>query len=65
MAEQPKSPVKAIREKCLDCVCGNEAEVRRCPCKNCALWSFRFGRNPFHGLSRENRRKTAESTADE
>ena len=29
------TPLKAIREKCLDCVCGIAVEVRRC-----------FGRNP-------------------
>ena len=34
---------KAIRLKCLDCCCGNGAEVRRCPCTNCPLWRYRMG----------------------
>lgn len=34
---------KAIRLKCLDCMCGNSAEVRRCPIKDCPLWRFRMG----------------------
>ena len=34
---------KAIRLKCLDCCCGNSAEVRRCPAENCPLWRYRMG----------------------
>ena len=34
---------KAIRLKCLDCCCGNHAEVRRCPATNCPLWRYRMG----------------------
>ncbi len=34
---------KAIRLKCLDCCCGNSAEVRRCPAHNCPLWRYRLG----------------------
>jgi hypothetical protein len=40
------SPLKVIREKCLDCSCGNSAEVRDCAVHSCALWPFRMGRNP-------------------
>ena len=35
---------KAIRLKCLDCCCGQSAEVRRCPSTNCSLWPYRMGR---------------------
>ena len=35
---------KAIRLKCLDCCCGQQAEVRKCPAENCPLWRFRMGR---------------------
>jgi len=38
--------MSAIREKCLDCSNWNEAEVRNCEIKDCALWPFRFGRYP-------------------
>lgn len=34
---------KAIRMKCIDCCCGNMAEVRRCPSTNCPLWRYRMG----------------------
>lgn len=40
------TPVKAIRAKCLDCVCGQANEVRLCPCEECPLWPFRLGKNP-------------------
>ncbi len=35
---------KAIRLKCLDCCCGNAAEVRLCQLRRCPLWRFRMGR---------------------
>lgn len=41
------NPVKAIRLKCLDCCCGSYAEVERCTARQCALFPFRFGKNPF------------------
>lgn len=34
---------KAIRAKCLDCCCGNSAEVRRCSITTCPLWIYRMG----------------------
>lgn len=33
---------EAIRLKCLECVCWNQAEVRRCHITSCALWPFRL-----------------------
>ena len=35
---------KAIRQKCLDCCCGQANEVRMCTATNCPLWSFRLGK---------------------
>ena len=35
---------KAIRLKCLDCCCGQSAEVRRCHLESCPLWRYRMGR---------------------
>lgn len=35
---------KAIRLKCIDCCCGNMAEVRKCPAEHCPLWRFRMGK---------------------
>lgn len=34
---------KAIRQKCLDCTCWQEAEIRQCPAADCALFPFRMG----------------------
>jgi hypothetical protein len=42
-----QNPLKAIREKCIDCCCGNAAEVRKCVAVDCALWPFRIATNPF------------------
>ena len=39
-------PLKAIREKCVDCSGGSEKEVRECVVKNCALYPYRMGRYP-------------------
>ena len=40
------SPLKAIRAKCIDCMCGQVQEVRLCPCEDCALHPYRMGHNP-------------------
>lgn len=45
----PQSPLKAIREKCIDCCAGQVGEVRLCTAEDCPLWPFRFGKNPFSG----------------
>src|SRR5262245_8986831 len=42
-----QKPLKAIREKCLDCCCGNAAEVRKCVAVDCPLWPYRMTTNPF------------------
>ena len=39
------SPLKAIREKCIDCCAGSLVEVRECELKSCALHPFRMGKN--------------------
>ena len=40
------TPLKAIRENCLECQGGSPNEVRKCTMKNCPLYLFRFGHNP-------------------
>lgn len=56
------SPLKAIRAKCLDCCCGQSNEVKLCPVENCALWQFRFGKNPYRKreMTEEQRQASAE-----
>jgi hypothetical protein len=61
-----QNPLKAIREKCLDCCCGNAAEVRKCTAADCALWPFRMSTNPFRKkreLSPQQKRERAERLA--
>ena len=41
-----KSPLKAIRAKCLDCCCGSAYEVKNCVIHDCELYPFRMGHNP-------------------
>jgi hypothetical protein len=38
----PSRP-RAVRLKCLDCCCGNSAEIRKCPARDCPLWWYRMG----------------------
>ena len=47
---QRQSPLKAIRQKCLDCSGGSPTEARRCEAVSCPLWPFRAGRHPWRGL---------------
>ena len=44
-----RSPLKAIRAKCLRCSDGSKSEVRLCPVETCPLWPFRSG----HRLPKE------------
>jgi hypothetical protein len=58
-----QNPLRAIREKCLDCCCGNAAEIRKCVAFDCALWPFRMRTNPFRKkrrLSAAQKRERAE-----
>ena len=45
--EYKTSPLKAIREKCLDCCYGSSTEVKECTAERCPLFPYRFGKNPF------------------
>lgn len=55
-----KSPLKAIRAKCLDCSGDYINEVRECPITDCPLYPFRMGKNPF----RKKREITEEQKAE-
>ena len=41
------NPLRAIREKCLDCSCQQPIEVKECTVATCALYPFRMGKNPY------------------
>lgn len=54
--------LRAIKLKCLDCSTYNILEIKECPVKNCPLYPFRLGKNPFRKreLSEEERNKLSE-----
>ena len=41
------SPIRAIREFCLECCGGNSNDVKTCTAYRCPLHAFRFGKNPY------------------
>ncbi len=55
-----KNPLVAIRERCLDCCCGQPSEVRKCVSVTCPSWPYRLGTNPF----RQKRVLSEEQKAD-
>ena len=49
VAKKQTNPVKAIREMCIECMgggCPSEL-ISNCPSKECALYEFRLGKNPY------------------
>jgi len=66
-AKKQKSPVRAIREFCIECMGGRDNKgsvklVRECVSRTCALFDFRLGKNPYHQqiLSTEQREERGE-----
>lgn len=49
--ETPRSPIKAIRSKCIECMGGEYKAISECSSVYCALWPYRFGTNPFRQVS--------------
>jgi hypothetical protein len=47
-----RTPLEAIRAKCLDCCGGVPKEVRLCMALNCPVWPYRMGTDPFRGSRR-------------
>ena len=41
-----KTPMKAIRMKCLQCCCNSSNEVKGCTVTGCGLYPYRFGHRP-------------------
>ena len=54
------TPLRAIRLKCLDCMCNQAQEVALCPSADCPLYQFRMGKNPNIQLTDEERERRAE-----
>jgi hypothetical protein len=56
------TPLKAIREKCIDCSGWSLKEVSLCCMPECSLYPYRFGKSPFRkkrDLSQEEREAVA------
>lgn len=47
LGHESTPPLKLIRAKCLDCCGDSSNEVLLCTCKDCPLWPYRTGKNPF------------------
>lgn len=61
--EYKRNPVKAIRDKCIDCMCGQTNEVKQCTTARCPLYPFRLGKNPYRTsrvITEEQRARSAE-----
>ena len=54
-----KSPLKAIRQHCLDCCCGIASEVKNCQIKTCHLWPYRMGKDTTRTRSMTDEQKQA------
>lgn len=47
MGDEIRTPLKAIKQKCIECCAGQKSEVRLCETRGCALYAFRLGKNPY------------------
>ncbi len=45
-ASPRQTPLEAVRKHCLDCSGFSFKSVLWCPCTDCNLWIFRFGKRP-------------------
>ena len=48
-----RTPLKAIRAKCLDCTCGQFIEIRECSVESCPLYEYRMGHRPKKYMASE------------
>ena len=46
MDKKLDTPIKAIRNKCLDCTCNQPKEIRLCTIIDCACYPYRMGTRP-------------------
>lgn len=49
-----RTPIKAIRAKCLDCCNDQIVEVRLCPVVKCPLHEYRMGHRPQKDTNKTN-----------
>jgi hypothetical protein len=63
MGQKRRSPMDAIRAKCLDCRAGSTNEVRQCVAVTCPNWPFRTGHNPWRAPPSEVQREASRTNA--
>ncbi|OGC76262.1 hypothetical protein A2619_02300 [candidate division WWE3 bacterium RIFOXYD1_FULL_39_9] len=54
------SPMKAIKEFCSSCI-GGQRMIVKCESKDCALFAYRTGKNPFSMRKRTEEQKATAS----
>lgn len=60
------TPLRAIRANCLSCSSGQTSEVRNCLIPECALYPYRFGKNPKRsGIGKKEGVSTQKSPAQQ
>jgi len=60
-----RTPMKAIRAKCLDCCCASPKAVSMCVVRACPLYPYRFGNNPMRkGVGGPRKQKNLNSASD-
>ena len=47
LGHKRRSPLAALRARCVDCCADSVSEVRKCVAVNCPAWPFRIGKNPW------------------
>ena len=57
MGFEPMPVLKGIRAKCLDCSGGMPSEVRDCLVRQCPLYPFRMGTNPWRAPAGDEQRE--------
>lgn len=43
---EKRTPVRAIRAMCVNCMGGNVQEPKNCEVRHCPLWPYRTGHKP-------------------
>jgi hypothetical protein len=59
---EPRSPLQALRARCLDCCNYQEKEVALCPAVDCPSWPFRMATDPWRKAASQARREAARRT---
>lgn len=65
LGHQARPLLEVIRENCIDCAGGSQAEVRRCAQVSCPMWPYRMNSNPLRKreMSDEQRAQASERLA--